>query len=270
MRHRLNCPLLVSLLVCGSSAASAGCFEGQRDDKPFLELLDQAIDQVNSILPDIETPLARLNQHDAVNDNLQVVPVTSVRTSRANGMVAQVPEGCREIIVGGNEFNNAYKSAFPNDSLLSGDEVHLLSLLLLHELGHIKAGHHGAFVPIDDGAPILNIDVNTSKEYEREADTFVSSVLRRHAVLAQTGEANFNALWIIIFLSKLSFEISARASIDCFGCRPLGSPDIFWDHSQSHENLEYRLLQINHTIAATETSLELLSDFERNRQPQWK
>lgn len=269
MRPRLIWLLLVvSLLVHGGSIASAACFEGQRNDKPFLDLLDQAIDQVNGMLPDIETPLARLNQQDAVKGNQQVVPVTSVRSSRTSGMVAQVPAGCREIIVGGNEFHNAYQTAFPNDSLLTGDEIHMLSLLLLHELGHVKAGHHGAFVPIGNGAPILNIDVNTSKEYEREADAFVSSVLRQHAVLAQTGEADFNALWIIIFLSKLSFDISARASIDCFGCRPLGSTDIFWDHSQSHENLEYRLLQINHTIAATETSLELLSDFERNRQTQ--
>ena len=258
--------LVFLTLLLLSPTTKAACFDKLRDDVSILELLVAAIDQVNTLLPATARPLALLNKQPVVQHDDKVIPVTSVRPSRAQGMVAQVPPGCREIVIGGAEFFEAYQSAAPDDSLLVGDEVHMLSLLFLHEMGHINAGHHGAFVPNTNQEPILNLDSNLSKEYEREADAFVSAVLARHATLAQTGEADFGALWLITFLGKLSFDISARAAIDCFGCRPLGSPDIFWDHSQSHENLEYRLLTINHAISPSDTSLELITSFERERQ----
>jgi len=260
--------LLLSVLILFGSTANAACYDRLRDSDDILELLVAAIDQVNALLPETAKPLALLNKTPQIRDSADVIPVSSVRSSRTQGMVAQVPPGCREIVIGGSEFFDAYQSAVLEESLLVGDEVHMLSLLLLHEMGHIDAGHHGAFLPVVNQDSVLNIDHNLSKEYEREADAFVSTVLGRHAALAQTGEADFGALWLIVFLGKLSFDISGRASIDCFGCRPLGSPDIFWDHSQSHENLEYRVLTINHAISPSDTSHQLLSAFETERQIQ--
>lgn len=81
---------------------------------------------------------------------------------------------------------------------------------------------------------------------------------RRYALYFGTTEA-------IMFLSSLSFVVSSEATLDCFGCRSLGDPRIFWDHGQSHPNLEYRLLLINHAISATAESQALLDSYEKAR-----
>jgi hypothetical protein len=60
--------------------------------------------------------------------------------------------------------------------------------------------------------------------------------------------------------------VSGRASIDNFGGRVLGDPAIFWDHSRSHPNFEYRLLKINHAISPSETSQALFENYEAARQ----
>ncbi len=140
----------------------------------------------------------------------------------------------------------------------------MLALLLLHELGHIHFGHYGGFIPSDQ-ATALNLNPTASKEREEDADAFAAGILRDEIDSMGRGEAYTPGVMAIIFVSSLSFVISTQASLDCFGCRVLGSPDIFWDHSQSHENLEFRLLKMNHAIAPSETSQQLLDDYERAR-----
>ena len=260
------------LLLCliFSNIAHANCFNDLRtpidpNEDPFFIQLNKAIILVNELVDDDTLHLALLNLDESILENENTIPVSAVTYNRSNGIVAQVPIGCREIIFGNTEFEEQVEQAKFESQALYGNEENMLAILLLHELGHVEAGHHGEFVSIDKKAAVVNLDENQVKERERLADQFIVRYLKPQAQLAEKGEADFDALFLITFLAQLSFEVSGQASIDYFGERVLNGRRIFWDHSYTHENLEYRLLKINHAINPTDVSKQLLSEYEKSR-----
>lgn len=242
-------------------ASAQECSFESRLIEPTETHLTDAIEIVNGLVGDPELRLELATDGQVQGSDIPVFPV---RPADANGMVAHVRQGCRAILIGTQEFETTFPKLAEGNVLIEDHEKEMLALLLLHELGHIHLGHYGGFIPSDQ-APALNLNPTASKEREEEADAFAAGILRDEIDAMGTGEAYIPGVMAITFVSSLSFVISTQASLDCFGCRVLGSPDIFWDHSQSHENLEYRLLKMNHAIAPSETSQQLLDDYERAR-----
>lgn len=242
-------------------ASAQGCSFDTRLIQPTKSQLVDAIETVNGLVGDSELRLELAKDGQAQGSE---IPVFAVKPSDANRMVAHVRQGCRAILIGTQEFEESFAQLAEDNVLIEDHEKEMLTLLLLHELGHIHLGHYGAFIPSTQ-APALNLRPTASKEREEDADAFAAGILRDEIATMGTGEAYIPGLMVITFVSSLSFVISTEASLDCFGCRVLGSPDIFWDHSQSHENLEYRLLKMNHAIAPSEISQQLLDDYEHAR-----
>ncbi len=256
----LGAVLILSAFARASASAQECSFE-KRLIEPTETQLSKAIEIVNGLVHDPELRLELAKDGDLEGS---AIPVYAVKPRDANGMVAHVREGCRAILVGTQEFELSFPKLAEGNVLLEGDENEMLALLLLHELGHIRHKHYGAFLPTGQAAS-LNLDPTASKKRETEADAFAARILSDEMDAMGRGEAYIPGVMVITFVSSLSFIISTEATLNCFGCRALGSPDIFWDHSQSHENLEYRLLKMNHAIARSETSQQLLNDYERAR-----
>lgn len=238
-----------------------------RDDDALESHVDKAIDVVNAVLQDPGHVLFRYkaaSKTPVASD----IPVYIVESRDAQGTIIRVPENCRCVVIGSNEFNKNFARIAGEGPLIADHQSEMLTFLLLHELGHITQGDYGQFLP-NYQSPALNLDANETKRREDAADLFAAEVLREQVVQFYDPEFDdyvMEAVWSTAFLQALSFVISSRAAIDCFGCRPLGLPTIFWDHGRSHPNFEYRLLRINHMISPTELTQEMLAEFERHRQ----
>jgi hypothetical protein len=255
----------MSTLRASTSSISGDCGSSLRDDPDFVSTLSASIENVNRMLPKDSQKLGLLNGNPDILNDLAFVPVSSVRASRSNAAVAQVPRGCREIILDGTTFFELFSHISSSEnSLIKGHEVDMISLILLHELGHIQEGHHGAFLPTNKKS-IINLEENTTKEYESAADAIVAKILIQHVDAIDSGKADTGAIMLVAFLSTLSFEIGGQTMLNCLFCRHLGSKQIFWDHSYSHENLEYRLLKLSHEISPNSVSKGLLEDYENQR-----
>lgn len=253
--------LLVGAALAPHPASAQECAFETRLTKSTHEQLSGAIAIVNGLVDDRELRLKLAGDGERHGSE---IPVFAVKPSDANGMVAHVRQGCRAILIGTQEFETTFPKLAEGNVLLEDHEKEMLTLLLLHELGHIHLDHYGGFIPPEQ-APALNLNPTASKEREEDADAFAAGILRDEIAAIGTGEAYFPGIMAITFVSSLSFVVSTEASLEKFGCRVLGCRDIFWDHSQSHENLEYRLLKMNHAIAPSETSQQLLEDYERTR-----
>jgi hypothetical protein len=227
--------------------------------------VDAAIGAVNAMLDDPALTLWLANPIPGRTNLQGAVPVYIVQVADAAGMVMRVPDGCFCMVIGGNEFEAAFEKVAAEGPLIADHKREMLTFLLLHEMGHIRLGHYGPFLP-DPGKAILNLDENDTKAQEDAADAFAAEVLRTQLGALDSGTPVMAAMNVIMFVQSLSFIVSSRASIDNFGARVLGDPAIFWDHSRSHPNFEYRLLKINHAISPTETSQALLDDYEAARQ----
>lgn len=249
------------LALSGQPAEAQDCNFSLRNPTASFGPLHEAIAIVNATVDDPEHILSLVDESGPEPNK---IPVFDVRSRDSRGLVARVQRGCRAILIGGAEFDQQFARLAGQDSLIDGNKTEMLALLLLHELGHIKHGHYGPFLP-RSGRPGYNLEASTSKTLENEADMFVVDVLSKEIQALGTGDANLPAVMVALFVSKLSLHISVQAALDCFGCRPLGSREIFWDHSMSHENLEYRLLKMNHELAPSATSQRLIDDFENLR-----
>jgi hypothetical protein len=253
--------LTVAFAVCGAKAQD--CTVAERNVADSLTEVGAAIDAINRAVERADLALFLANDGRA-GAGIPVVVATPVD---AQGTVARVPIGCRVIVIGGAELDRAISPLVDAGDLSTDDRRPLLILLLLHELGHIAAGDYGMFIDSADTAQqsLPNLNPTQSKEKEETADDFAAATIRAEFDAMSTGDAVLPVAMVSVLLSKLAFVTSARASINCFGCRPLGSPDIFWDHGLSHPNTEYRLLRMNNAVAPDIFSKQLLADFEHAR-----
>lgn len=266
MRQVTRSALLAAALLAGWPLhAEEAPYRLRNGDTTGLQV-DAAISTVNAILDDAARALWLANPIAKRRNVAGTVPVYIVPTEDSAGMVTRVPEGCRCIVIGGNEFEAAFEKLAAEGPLMVGHEREMFTFLLLHEMGHISLGHYGQFLPDPSQALFLNLDENATKAREDEADAFAAEALRAEMGKLDGGMPVMAAMNVVMFVQSLAFIVSGRASIDNFGARVLGDPVIFWDHSRSHPNFEYRLLKINHAISPSETSQALLDDYEAARQ----
>jgi len=258
----------VAFSFCISADANAHDFRlFNPADSKVPGQIDEAVKIVNGIIRRDDLLLAHIRDGEAARENS--IPVYTVARRDAEMTVARVPRGCRCIVIGGNEFEEALEAMTEAKALSVDDAVTMLTFLLLHELGHVANEHYGQFLP-DASEAVLNTDQTLSKEREAEADQFVGDILRGHreAFYSDDPDAFAESLIatpVILLISSLSFSVSTLASLDCLGCRVLGSKEIFWDHSRSHPNFEYRLLKLNHAISPDLGYDAMVEDYERAR-----
>ncbi|MER9056981.1 hypothetical protein [Mesorhizobium sp. M0910] len=257
-------------LILGVGNAVAACDFALRSTKVTDAQIKRAIEIVNAAVRDPELVLFFSNTTED-NASSDEIPVHHIRPDQARPVVAEVPAGCRTIVISGVHFERNFAVLSKDNVLMQDKQISMLVFLLLHELGHIGNRHYGAFLPATADA-VPNNDETEAKARERQADDYVATILKRE--FSRLGNGNppidnydlyFGTTEAIMFLSSLSFVVSSEATLACFGCRSLGDPRIFWDHGQSHPNFEYRLLLINHAISATPESQALLDSYEKMR-----
>ena len=185
------------------------------------------------------------------------IPVYLVR----DRTLARVPQGCRCVEIGGQGVRQM-EAQIAHSTLSAEDAAKLLAIILIHEIGHIRNGDHGAFLR-RDGQVFLNNARNPDKDKEIAADDYVIEKLKVDPDIVD--DTSLSRMELGVAISLYLFDLSTQNSRDCFAGRVLGSPCIFWDHSQSHPNFEYRLLRINHALIGSPVSKQLLEDFEQGR-----
>ena len=265
--------LLFSLMVFVTSLSDCAF----ASNTPFLLRTSQSLDNplrnaivaVNEVLGEKISPLMLIdaNGNHRVRDD--IIPVYHVAPIY-NFSIAAVPFSCRCIVINGLGFEESFATLSGESILLQGKEVPMLVFLLLHEIGHIQAGHYGQFLPKLETAQVNN-EQNLSKEQETEADLYAASLLRRALRdLGESDEIDFNKPFFdfvstTMFLSILSFELTNKVNSECLTCWMYSDPRIFWDHGRSHPNFLYRLLRMDYEISKSEVSLSLLKRFEDKR-----
>jgi hypothetical protein len=176
-----------------------------------------------------------------------------------------VPRGCRCVFVDAEQvatIQNVF-SAGAKDAIKHVPDEYYLTLVLLHEAGHLVRGDGGTF---DGGgteaARVFNTDVNTAKLREREADRFAALQLQdalnamspgprvAAATMAQLAVQVANVNFIV-------YRVETDTSID----RPIQT---YFDIGYSHENLELRTLRMM-AILSPDRFEESVREDERRR-----
>lgn len=272
--------VLLALPCCVATAVAALGDVPQLRSTSLNATLKDVIAYTNAAVSKPELELYLHEDRDAVPDS-EKIPVYHVPAKRST-IVAEVPWNCRCIVVRGSLFDQNM-AKFSEDGALSADDPkQMLTFVILHELGHIAEEHYGSFLPgTTDARP--NKDAALSKTQEFEADAFVASVLKKAFEPGTTGDYETNdetgatvsrsvflaTSDVFLFLNGLSWDVFGQATLTCFGCRTMGDPRIFWDHSTSHPNFEYRLLKLLQAMSPTDEGAELLQMFEVAREAGW-
>ena len=269
---RFSC-LLLSLLVSVTGptdwALASNAPYLLRASQSLDDPLRMAIAAVNEVLGDKIPSLKSISATGSPEVGDDIIPVYHVAPTY-NFSIAAVPSNCRCIVINGLGFEKSFATLSGGSILLQGKEVQMLVFLLLHEIGHIQAGHYGQFLPNLETAQV-NSENNLSKDQETEADSYAAAALRR--ALRDLGESDeielnksfFDFVFTTTFLSFLSFELANRVNAECLTCWMYSDPRIFWDHGRSHPNFLFRVLRINYEISKSEVSLRLLQGFEDKR-----
>lgn len=145
------------------------------------------------------------------------------------------------------------------------DASNFLVFVLLHEVGHLRKSTPGA-VYHDGGMSQLNTEPSRAKAAEEDADDFAADVLKRAARRPATNADSISANWVLVELSKLSWNMQAFRTLDEFGAFSVGKPSVFFDDGYTHPNLAWRILRVNDRIQSTSETRALLEAFEEARQ----
>lgn len=138
------------------------------------------------------------------------------------------------------------------------DYYEFLSVILLHELGHIFYKDRGSF---DMQTGIYNRDSTKNKERELRADRFAGEqILSASDTLS--AHWTLNATWLSWAVTKICWNLSHTRIVINFG-----APDnvAFWDDSDSHPNMELRMLLIQNATMRTDDVEGLIADFLKRR-----
>ncbi|ROZ74955.1 hypothetical protein EEB15_16375 [Ramlibacter sp. WS9] len=145
------------------------------------------------------------------------------------------------------------------------DASHFLVFVLLHEVGHLRSGTTGAIYR-DGAMSQLNVEPSRAKAAEEDADEFAADVLARRARQPIANDDSISANWVLIELTKLSWNMQAFRTLDEFGAFSVGKPSVFFDDGYSHPNLAWRILRVNDRIHGSRDTRDLLEAFEEARR----
>ena len=236
---------------------------GLAHSKSGRTLIEKAINHSNKLIVSNDLKLVPSWKTNHPINNIAVYSVSSKRGAAATP--AAVPKECRCIFVNVKVLSALIKKHTKGTARMGIDTDYFLAFMLLHEVGHIKAGNSA--VEFKDGELAqLNLSASLAKLREEEADEYAATLIRNQATKEVVDDASLTALWISTALSNLSWNMQAYRTLDQFGSSVTGSPEVYFDQSYSHPNLAWRVLRSNHQIQNTKETEELLREFERIQQ----
>lgn len=169
--------------------------------------------------------------------------------------------GARAILVDAAEVDRI-PTTFGGEDDEESDVEALLSVFLLHEVGHLDEGHNALprfALPFSDAD--YNVEETDEKRKEMEADRFAGSCLRR---AFEPGSAGFlSASRAQMALPKASFNLTGRSVVNSPGAPPR---ERYWDRSYTHPNFELRILNIWYEMSPSEGLKEMRDAFIEERQ----
>ncbi len=203
-------------------------------------------------------------QHDQQEGQEAVVYLVKGE-GRLAGNAVGVPRDCRCVFVQMTALEEWISTNSTGSGRLELDAPYLLAFMLIHELGHLHHGHHA--VDYMEGKLLqLNIEPSVAKQHEKLADEFAATIIREAINGSQAiSSSSLEATLLSTELTKLSWNLQARRSLDFFGSDLLGTPEVFYDSGYSHPNLSWRILRVNHLIHQTNESRALLENFEKSK-----
>jgi len=143
------------------------------------------------------------------------------------------------------------------------DTINLLSLMLLHEVGHIANGHQGSFGDnqfIDLSS--LNNYETINKNKELAADYFAAKIIKNASKTGFTKKESI-AFSLRLFLGSLTFDLEQKDRLENLFAN---EQNRYWDEGYSHPNFRLRLKIINHFLLDTEESKAELEFFLNKRE----
>lgn len=260
------CILLIveTKTVAASDPVSASGYVATKNGRPMIA---QAITIANAILTASSSYKLRegwtlANKVDPASSDLAVYVIAPTRPA----FVIQVPfKSCRCVFVQEPAFRKSLSaySGRPRQ-MLDIEPSHMLAFMLLHEVGHVDSGHPGAF---DGGPADLNVTETEQKERERAADAFAARALVAASRDTQSTSGFLDSMNVQLAVTNASWNLAAVRLLDHFGGSALCAKDLFADRGLSHPNYELRILTVNDIIANSQTSHDLLQQFENCRTP---
>lgn len=151
------------------------------------------------------------------------------------------------------------------EALVTIEPDDVLAYMLLHEMGHIRNGDHGAWDAPASSAPVPNLAATRDKDAEVAADRFAAVAVKTAQAVSSTRAVTASMLAVAI--ATLSWNLQAHRALDDFGGTTLRKRQLFWDKGLTHPNLEWRILVVNDLIENTARTHQLVLDFEAGRQP---
>lgn len=196
----------------------------------------------------------------------QSVPVYLVASSPgAISTPAAVPQDCMCVFVNLPAFEAWLNAHSSGSGRMSLEPKHLLTFMLLHEVGHLNKRTSGA--EFSNGyLSQLNIEPALAKAKEEEADEFATELVREWSRSTSDFTTSTEANWVAIELAKLSWNMQAYRALDEFGALETGKPSVFFDQNMTHPNLAWRVLRSNYLIQQSQETKALLDAFEEARQ----
>lgn len=147
----------------------------------------------------------------------------------------------------------------------------VISLILLHELGHFALGKEGAYdVPKKEAGALGQQKMNTEPEYltslkrvELAADSIGASWVKRHAVNTKDMDCLSVASAVELVLPGMQFQLFGTGILDHFGTL---TPRVLRDPSNTHPNLELRIAFMNYYLARLPEQKKMIDDYLYNRE----
>lgn len=258
---------LLTALACAS-----GCREDDRTDcasryrlqpsTAFAALVRDAVQSANSLLPN-ENRLAVA----PVPAGEKAAPVWVVRGDAVSPRELMfVPRGEQCVLINADGLSE-FTSMFAGEGAagFSIDDKEALTLLLLHEAGHVSDTRTGLLRCDSNTPPLTEGELKAprqeTKHPELRADKYAAELVARATRPGTEATAFLTAVDLQLLATKISWNLSTVRFLRHFGQTSAGDPSLAANANPSHPNLEMRFLVFSYALsptAATESNLMAL------------
>lgn len=264
---------IITLLACG-------CKNGKDIEQLILKdkdwLRDPSLDEtIQKVIPGVsclfkEYRIVFSNEFEP-NDENQIMIIPFTTTSKQFTSPAYSDIRNRYIFV------QPYyiRSFVHNTTLIDSSSIDgVLTLILVHELGHFVLNEDGAFDRLESNEKNstsrlgeINFGtepqiMNKQKRVELSVDSFAMSVVKQ-----QSNSSNLDCFFtcaeIQRILPGMEFILFGQRTVDGFGSR---TKDFLKDNSHSHPNMELRLAFMNYYLFPTQQRKESLNYYLYQRE----
>ncbi|NEP24884.1 hypothetical protein [Moorena sp. SIO3I6] len=228
--------------------------------------IEESIKIANQVLDD-EIKLKLIPGWKDRELSTQDIPVYVIDQDSIPGKVIFVPKNNKCIFINNGQIksiSNIFYEQSPENIGIELDISNIWAILLLHEVGHVyyedyKKSNEYSSNDTKEKSNEYNLNDTIEKSIEARADRFASMEIKKAFTPGNEGFFVASSLWTE--LSKISWNQTIDQTINNFGASAVGSKNVFWDNSNSHQNIVLRILHMNHLLNPTESSQALIDRF---------